>query len=123
MMLETILSKCDARYEGLDCEQCVDCSYGDCCLHNCEKCLDYIHDPRHAPDRAPKRKYDCTHMADVYTCKYSCRYTSEIMYALEGCISLQHLRDIKVLHLDVGRVQTCSQLTLCERMELSFMIE
>ena len=44
-MLETILSKCDARYERPDCEQCVDCSYGGCCPRDCEKCLDYIHDP------------------------------------------------------------------------------
>lgn len=84
MMLETILSKCDARYENPDCEQCVDCSYGGCCPRDCEKYLGYIHDPSHAPDGAPERKYDCTHIADVYTCKYSCRYTSEIMYALES---------------------------------------
>ena len=79
MMLETILSKCDKRYEEPIDEQCVDCSYGDHCPHDCEKCLDFIHNPSHAPDGAPKRKYDCTHMADFYTCKYSCRYTSEIM--------------------------------------------
>ena len=102
MMLETILSKCDARYERPDCEQCVDCSYGGCCPRDCEKCLDYIHDPSHAPDAAPERKYDCIHMADVYTCKYSCRYTSEIMYALERCISLHDLRDFKVLSFGCG---------------------
>lgn len=101
-MLETILSKCDARYERPDCEQCVDCSYGGCCPRDCEKCLDYIHDPSHAPDGAPERKYDCIHMADVYTCKYSCRYTSEIMYALERCISLHDLRDFKVLSFGCG---------------------
>ena len=62
MMLETILSKCDKRYEEPIDEQCVDCSYGDHCPHDCEKCLDFIHNPSHAPDGAPKRKYDCTHM-------------------------------------------------------------
>ena len=69
-MLETILSKCDERNDRHGCEQCVDCSYDTYCPHDCEKCLDYIHNPSHAPDGAPERKYDCTHMANVYTCKY-----------------------------------------------------
>lgn len=82
-MLETILSKCDERNDRHGCEQCADCSYDTYCPHDCEKCLDYIHNPSHAPDGAPERKYDCTHMANVYTCKYSCRYASEIVYAVE----------------------------------------
>lgn len=102
MMLETILSDCNARYEKPDCEQCEDCSYGGYCPHDCEKCLDYIHNPEHAPSGAPARKYDCTHMADVYTCKYSCRYTSEIVYALERCRDLQNLRNFKVLSFGCG---------------------
>ena len=102
MMLNKILSRCDARYEKPENEQCEDCSYGECCPHDCEKCLDFIHDPSHAPEGAPDRKYDCTHMADFYTCKYSCRYTSEIMYALELCKDLQFLRDFKVLSFGCG---------------------
>ena len=78
-MLQTILSKCDERYDA-NCDQCFDCSYGEHCPHDCEKCLDYIHNPGHAPEGAPERKYDCAHMADFYTCKYACRYTSEILY-------------------------------------------
>ena len=65
-MLETILSKCDKRNDQHGCEQCADCSYDTYCPHDCEKCLDYIHNPSHAPDGAPERKYDCTHMANVY---------------------------------------------------------
>lgn len=102
MMLNKILSRCDARYEKPENEQCEDCSYGECCPHDCEKCLDYIHDPSHAPEGAPDRKYDCTHMADFYTCKYSCRYTSEIMYALELCKDLHVLKDFKVLSFGCG---------------------
>lgn len=70
MMIETILSKCDNRYDEKEGEQCEDCSYGEYCPHDCKKCLDYIHNPRHAPIGASERKYDCTHMADAYTCKY-----------------------------------------------------
>ena len=86
-MLETILSKCDKRNNRHECKQCADCSYDT----YCEKCLDFIHNPSHAPDGAPERKYDCTHMADVYTCKYSCRYASEIIYAVE---QLKGLADV-----------------------------
>lgn len=102
MMLETILAACDARYNRPHCEQCYDCSYGSYCPHDCEKCLDYIHTPQHALPNAPERKYDCTHMADFYTCKYSCRYTSEIMYALERCLDLHNLRDLKILSFGCG---------------------
>ena len=59
LMLETILSKCDERNDQHGCEQCADCSYDNYCPHNCEKCLDYIHNPSHAPHGAPERKYDC----------------------------------------------------------------
>lgn len=102
MMIETILSKCDDRYVGKECEQCKDCSYGVYCSHDCEKCLDYIHNPSHAPIGGTERKYDCTHMADVYTCKYSCRYTSEIMYALERCKDLHREQNLKVLSFGCG---------------------
>lgn len=102
MMLETILSKCDKRYEEPIDEQCADCSYGDHCPHDCEKCLDFIHNPSHAPDGAPERKYDCTHMADFYTCKYSCRYASEIIYALERFKDLPTVKNLKVLSFGCG---------------------
>lgn len=48
MMLETVLSNCDNRYEKPECEQCEDCSYGSFCPHDCEKCLDYIHNSSHS---------------------------------------------------------------------------
>lgn len=48
MMLETVLSNCDNRYEKPECEQCEDCSYGFFCPHDCEKCLDYIHNSSHS---------------------------------------------------------------------------
>lgn len=101
-MLKTILSKCDKRNEQKSKKQCVACSYLDYCPHDCEKCLDYIHNPTHAREGAPKRKYDCTHMADVYTCKYACRYTSEIVYALERFKDLSDVVNLKVLSFGCG---------------------
>ena len=102
MMLETILSQCNKRHEELTDEQCLDCSYREYCPQDCEKCLDFIHNPSHTLDGAPKRKYDCTHMADVYTCKYSCRYTSEIIYALERFKDLRTEKNLKVLSFGCG---------------------
>ena len=101
-MLQTILTRCDNRYDRANCEQCIDCSYGEHCPHSCESCLDYIHNPSHAPAGAPKRKYDCTHMADFYTCKYSCRYTSEMVYAIERCRDILNQRNLKVLSFGCG---------------------
>lgn len=102
MMLESILLDCDKRYEKSGHEQCADCSYGSFCKHDCEKCLDAIHNHSHAPEGAPERQYDCVHMADVYTCKYSCRYTSEIIYALERCKDLCDIKELKVLSFGCG---------------------
>lgn len=101
-MLENILSKCDERNRLHKCTKCEYCSYDKYCPHNCEKCLDYIHYPQHAPKGAPERKYDCIHMADVYTCKYSCRYASEIVYAVERLKDLSNLRELKVLSFGCG---------------------
>lgn len=101
-MLETILSRCDQRYESPAHEQCLNCSYGAFCPHDCEKCLDFIHNPNHAPNGAPQRKYDCTHMADYYTCKYSCRYTSELIYAFGRLKDIREAKELKVLSFGCG---------------------
>ena len=68
-MLQTILSRCDERYRNHQ-DHCSECSYGEFCPHDCERCLDFIHNPGHAPSGAPDRKYDCTNMADMYTCTF-----------------------------------------------------
>jgi len=102
-MLETILTKCNNRFNAHNCEEnCSLCTYTGYCPHDCEKCLDYIHTPTHAPCDAPNRKYDCSNMADFYTCKYSCRYTSEMIYAFQRLIDLQHKTKLKVLSFGCG---------------------
>lgn len=102
MIIKDILTNCDQRYEKHHShKQCENCTYGQYCPHDCAKCLDFIHNPRHA-EGAPDRKYDCTHMADMYTCKYSCRYTSEIIYALQQCENLCNIDDLKILSFGCG---------------------
>lgn len=101
-MIEAILTKCDGRHKNAKCERCSDCTFAEYCPGDCEMCLDYIHNPSHAPVGAPDRKYDCVHMADVYTCKYSCRYTSEMIYALKRCNDLRKVDQLKVLSFGCG---------------------
>lgn len=102
MMINTILTECNKRWNSHTCGSCFDCSYGTFCPRSCEKCLDAIHNPSHAQAGAPNRKYDCTHMADFYTCKYSCRYTSEIVYALQRFQDLARVDELKVLSFGCG---------------------
>jgi hypothetical protein len=102
MIIDTILSACDNRYKKRGIQRCSDCSYEGYCPSSCEKCLGFIHTPTSAPEGAPERKYDCSHMADFYTCKYSCRYTSEIIYALQRFKDLANLPILKVLSFGCG---------------------
>lgn len=102
MIIDTILKNCSKRQNHKCDEQCENCSYGKFCPEDCEKCFEYIHYPYRAKDGAPKRKYDCPNMADFYTCKYSYRYTSEIMYALERTTRLFTVKNLKVLSFGCG---------------------
>ena len=114
-MISQFLSTCDKRYQNTQsCDSCDDCSYKDFCPHDCEKCLDFIHTPSHAPDGAPNRKYDCDRMADFYVCKYTCRYTSEMIYALRRLKDLSNKQSIKVLSLGCG---PCTDLLALEYLQ------
>jgi hypothetical protein len=111
-MIERLLSVCNQRYQDTNSSDCCDdCTYKDYCPHDCEKCLAYIHTPNRAPAGAPNRKYDCGRMADFYVCKYSCRYTSEMIYALRRLKDLSNKTTIKVLSFGCG---PCTDLLALE---------
>ena len=95
MIIHDILNNCNNRYLSNQCGECWDCSYKQYCPKDCELCLKYIHFPNKAPAGSPNRKYDCTRMADFYTCKYSCRYSSELSYALRNCKDLKDCNKLK----------------------------
>jgi hypothetical protein len=103
MMIEKVVSACDTRFKERNHKNaCAECTYLEFCPNNCEKCLDFIHTKEHAPVGAPDRKYDCKRMADFYVCKYSCRYTSEMVYALRKLRGLSNKDSIKVLSFGCG---------------------
>ena len=68
MLLYDLIEKCSYRDKFQnEHEQCEDCSYGDNCPGDCQKCMQYVHYPQNAP---VPRKYDCVHMAhfDIVFC-------------------------------------------------------
>lgn len=99
MLIEGIVRFCDEKYQNNKYNKCDKCSYGDNCPRNCEKCLHYIHTPAKAP--AP-RKYDCSKMAYYYTCKYSFKYMSELIYAFSQLKYLEVKQHIKVMSIGCG---------------------
>lgn len=102
-MITEVLLLCNNRFLAEKHKKpCTNCTYNGFCPNDCENCLDYIHTPSHAPDGAPRRKYDCPNMADFYTCKYSCRYTSELIHALCRLKDLSNKKTIKVLSFGCG---------------------
>lgn len=63
MLLYDLIEKCSYRDKFQnEHEQCEDCSYGDNCPGDCQKCMQYVHYPQNAP---VPRKYDCVHMQIV----------------------------------------------------------
>lgn len=112
MILNTILSKCNERQIYRNHDNCNNCSFANFCPGDCKKCLDYIHrPPLAAKNGMPERKYDCPNMADVYTCKYSCRYTSEMIYAFMRMKDLRNLSNLRVLSFGCG---PCTDLLALE---------
>lgn len=103
MLIDSILLNCNTRYNNKKCDDhCTNCSYENFCSGYCKDCLDHIHNHKHAPSGAPIRKYDCRNMADFYVCKYSYRYTSELIYAFQRTKSLKEKSHIKILSFGCG---------------------
>ena len=114
-MINGLLSACDQRYiSKSSCKTHDICTYKEFCPQGCESCLNYIHTPSSAPADAPKRKYDCYHMADFYVCKYACRYTSEMIYALRRLKDLSNKKNIKELSFGCG---PCTDLLALEYLQ------
>ena len=114
MLLYDLLEKCSYRDEfQREHEQCVDCSYGKSCPRNCQRCLQYVHFPNSAPE---PRKYDCTHMADCYYCKYAYRYASEIVYGLKLFADIRKKKELKIMSVGCG---PCTELAAVDYLMIT----
>lgn len=96
MLIDTIVNYCNDQYKK---KKCNSCTYEEHCPDRCDRCLHYIHTPTAAP--AP-RQYDCPNMANFYTCKYSYKYMSELIYALERLKDLRDKKHLRVMSIGCG---------------------
>ena len=112
MLLYDLIEKCSYRDEFQnEHEQCEDCSYGDNCPGDCQKCLQYVHYPQNAP---VPRKYDCVHMADCYYCKYAYKYASEITYGLACFAEIRNKKTLKIMSVGCG---PCTELAAVDYLK------
>lgn len=109
-MLNQLSKLCDNRYINSP-HLCSSCQYGANCPKDCGKCLEYVHYPQRAP--AP-RKYDCQKMMDFYFCKYACKYTSEMYYALNACVNAKVKKHLEILSFGCG---PCSELLALNELQ------
>ena len=96
MLIDTIVNYCDEQYKK---KKCDNCTYGEHCPGTCDRCLHYIHTPSDAP---VPRQYDCHNMANFYTCKYSYKYMSELVYAFQQLKDLKDKKHLKVMSIGCG---------------------
>lgn len=66
-------------HNNLQNSHCRDCHSTNLCRMNCKDCLDDLHYHRNNI----RSNYDCEHLLDFYICRYSHKYCSEMIYALE----------------------------------------
>jgi len=118
MLLYDLIEKCSYRDEFQnEHEQCEDCSYGDNCPGDCQKCMQYVHYPQNAP---VPRKYDCVHMADCYYCKYAYKYASEITYGLACFAEIRNKKTLKIMSVGCG---PCTELAAVDYLKEKGIIE
>lgn len=94
MLIDEIVDFCDKEYSSQGCEGCRNCNL---CNHNCKNCLDDLHYHRNNI----RTDYSCGHLLDYYVCRYSYKYCSEIVYALES-IDLNQYPYFNILSLGCG---------------------
>ena len=77
MLIDDVVSYCDNEYRNHVCEHC---SNEILCDHDCKKCLDDLH----YHNNRIRTDYSCEHLLDYYECRYSYKYCSEMIYALNN---------------------------------------
>jgi len=92
-LLAQMVEYCDQMYSDYQCDECT----GHNCTNNCKDCLDDIH----FHHNRIRSKYDCEKLLYYYLCRYSYKYCSEIIYALER-VDLDRYPYFNILSLGCG---------------------
>lgn len=101
MLITEMIEYCKKDYSN-KCVMCTSCNHPSKCPGDCSECLRQIH-YNHCDSNA-RHRYDCRFISDYYVCKYSFKYTSEIIYALrqDEVSYLQDNKKLKVLSIGCG---------------------
>ena len=101
MLIDEMLEYCKNDYSNKN-RACTDCNHPCECPGDCSVCLYQIH-YKHS-DPGARHSYNCRFLSDYYVCKYSFKYTSEIIYALhQNEVSyLQDKSKLNVLSIGCG---------------------
>lgn len=89
-------------------QNCRNCSVNNAlsseksCSGCCLECSEEVHFGKSWRDKAYRKEYDCQKLIYYYTCRYSWKYCSEIMYALEK-VDLSKYGSYSVLSLGCGQ--------------------
>lgn len=94
MLIDEIVDFCDNEYSSYE---CTGCHKHHLCQQDCKNCLDDLH---YHKNRI-RTDYSCEHLLDYYVCRYSYKYCSEIIYALE-CVDLSRYPYFNILSLGCG---------------------
>ena len=103
-LLEKMIEYCDQMYSNYQCDECT----GHNCTNKCKDCLDGIH----FHTNRIRRSYDCEKLLYYYLCRYSYKYCSEIIYALEK-IDPSRYPFFNILSLGCGGAADLMALSSC----------
>lgn len=97
MLIDDVIEFCNLEYQNEDCIQCNSKIMCDMSCNGCKQCLDDIH----YHYNKYRDFYDCEKLLDYYVCRYSYKYCSEIIYALDE-LDLSEYPYFHILSLGCG---------------------
>lgn len=94
MLIDEIVDFCNNEWQT---KHCLNCNCIKTCKRNCKNCLDDLHFHKNMI----RKDYDCEHLLDYYVCRYSYKYCSEIIYALNK-VDLTRYTFFNILSIGCG---------------------
>lgn len=110
-LIEALTEACAREYHGCGNKYCCTHPYRHC-SGSCNACLDEIHFPDGAGNG--RTCYDCQKLIYYYVCRYSWKYCSEIIRALNsGYVHLDQYPEYNVLSVGCGGAADLMAFELC----------